>query len=230
MTFVRPAVSKLSAIVIGCLAAALLWCFADVLLFGHVLAFRDTAHYYFPQLRLIADEISTAGCRSGTRLSTPVCRCWPLETRACSTRRCGWHSSVPVSSHSFGRCTSWPTLPWRAGRRIGWGGVLAAGAASGVAALAYAFGGAVLFQYANVVYLVGAAWLPLAILAVERVRSRPTRRDVALLGVTLAMMVLGGDPQLAYHVGIVAALRICLPARASEEGSAVVRRRDAALV
>ena len=35
----------------------MLWCFADVLLFGHVLAFRETANYEFPQSSLIADEI-----------------------------------------------------------------------------------------------------------------------------------------------------------------------------
>ena len=37
--------------------------------------------------------------------------------------------------------------------------------AAGLCAVSYAFGGNVLFQYCNVVFLVGAAWLPAALLA-----------------------------------------------------------------
>ena len=40
--------------------------------------------------------------------------------------------------------------------------------AAAVAAIAYACGGNVVFQYCNVVFLVGAAWLPLAALAADR--------------------------------------------------------------
>ena len=39
---------------------------------------------------------------------------------------------------------------------------------AGISALSYAFGSSVLFQTCNVIYLVGAAWLPWALLAADR--------------------------------------------------------------
>ena len=71
--------------------------------------------------------------------------------------------------------------------------------AATIATLAYVFGGSVLFQYSNVVFLVGAAWLPEAMTQVSRLIT--TRRIVSVvgLGLVFAMFVLGGDPQMAYH-------------------------------
>ena len=43
--------------------------------------------------------------------------------------------------------------------------------AAGLCALCYSFSGAVLFQYCNVVFLVGAAWLPFALLAANHMLS-----------------------------------------------------------
>src|SRR5436190_5790247 len=71
--------------------------------------------------------------------------------------------------------------------------------AAALAAIAYACGGGVVFQYSNVVFLVGAAWLPLAALAADRMLRRGSWRAAVLLGLVLAMMILGGDPQAAYH-------------------------------
>ncbi len=77
---------------------------------------------------------------------------------------------------------------------------------AGLCGLCYAFSGAVLFQYCNIVFLVGAAWLPLALLAAVRMLSRRSWLAALALGVCLAMMVLGGDPESAYHAGLLAAL------------------------
>ena len=71
--------------------------------------------------------------------------------------------------------------------------------AAGVAALAYACGGNVVFQYCNVVFLVGAAWLPFAALAADRMLQGQSWRAAVALGVVLALMILGGEPQAAYH-------------------------------
>ncbi|MDR1959770.1 MAG: YfhO family protein [Planctomycetaceae bacterium] len=71
--------------------------------------------------------------------------------------------------------------------------------ASGLSAIAYVFGGSVLFQYSNVVFLVGAAWLPEAIRHGDRLLTARTKFPAVCLGAVLAMMVLGGDPQSAYH-------------------------------
>jgi hypothetical protein len=72
--------------------------------------------------------------------------------------------------------------------------------ASALAALSYAGGGSVVFQHANIVYLVGAAWLPVALGLIDTV-LRERRVSAAMwLAVVLALLVLGGDPQMAYHV------------------------------
>ncbi|MFO7902465.1 MAG: hypothetical protein R6U98_07385 [Pirellulaceae bacterium] len=78
--------------------------------------------------------------------------------------------------------------------------------AAGLCAVAYAFSGTVLFQYCNVVFLVGAAWLPWALLATDRMLTQRRLAWALVLGICLALMVLGGDPQMAYHTGILAAL------------------------
>jgi hypothetical protein len=93
--------------------------------------------------------------------------------------------------------------------------------AAGLCALSYAFSGNVLFTYCNVVFLVGAAWLPCAMLAADRmltqgsgvrsqgsgVRGQGSGRVgwAVVFGAVLAMMVLGGDPQMAYNAGLLAA-------------------------
>jgi len=76
-----------------------------------------------------------------------------------------------------------------------------------IAGLSYSLGGAVLFQVCNVIFYVSAAWLPWSIgfwwLLFEGGRKRMIPW-VAIPGVAvcLAMMVLGGDPQTAYHSAI----------------------------
>lgn len=88
--------------------------------------------------------------------------------------------------------------------------------AAAVAAIAYACGGGVVFQYSNVVFLVGAAWLPFAALAIDRMLRGRSWRAAILLGMTLAMMVLGGDPQMALNAVLVAGLYAIVLAFAKE--------------
>lgn len=71
-----------------------------------------------------------------------------------------------------------------------------------LAAISYAISGNVLFQYCNVVYLVGAAWLPLAILFGDRLVRDGGSISTIGLAMCLALMVLGGDAQMAYHSGL----------------------------
>lgn len=90
-----------------------------------------------------------------------------------------------------------------------------------LAGISYALGGNVFFQYCNVVYLVGAAWLPLAIRSGDKLLNSPTLRDqrtlrhMISLAICLAMMVLGGDAQMAYHTGMMLAGLAWLKRRAS---------------
>ena len=78
-------------------------------------------------------------------------------------------------------------------------------AGSTVAGFSYAFGGSVLFQVTNVIYLVSSAWLPFALASVWRLQK--TNRPIWALntGVFCSLMILGGDPQMTYHVGLIAA-------------------------
>ena len=75
-------------------------------------------------------------------------------------------------------------------------------AGSGLSALGYTFGTPILFQYCNIIYLVGAAWLPLGIHAVDRWVRLGRRWAIFELALVLGMQVLGGDPQSAFLVGI----------------------------
>lgn len=68
-----------------------------------------------------------------------------------------------------------------------------------MAGLSYALGGSVVFQYCNVVYLIGAAWLPFAIADADWAIRRRSRSHAVRLGVVLALMILGGDVLCAYH-------------------------------
>lgn len=74
--------------------------------------------------------------------------------------------------------------------------------ASALAALAYTFSGPVFFQYCNPIFLVGAALLPWGILAGERLLRAPSVRSAVGLAIVLALVVLGGEPQTAYLIGL----------------------------
>jgi hypothetical protein len=74
-----------------------------------------------------------------------------------------------------------------------------------LAALGYAFGGPVLLLYCNVIFLVGAAWMPLAFLAADGWIRRGSRRSLAGLAAVLAMQTLGGDPEASYLAVVAAA-------------------------
>jgi len=71
--------------------------------------------------------------------------------------------------------------------------------AATLAALAYAMGGNVLFQYCNCPYLVGAAWMPLAVASLPGTFQKKNGAGPWTLSVAMSLMILGGDPQAAYH-------------------------------
>ncbi len=74
--------------------------------------------------------------------------------------------------------------------------------ASLLGALAFIMGGTVFYQYANLIFLIGSAWLPWGILIGISLIKRPSRVIMIKLGVILALMILGGDPQTAYLLGV----------------------------
>lgn len=78
--------------------------------------------------------------------------------------------------------------------------------AAALAAMAYACGGNVVFQHSNVVFLVGAAWLPIAALAADWMLRLQSWRAAVLHGAVLALMILGGDPQMAVNSLLMSAM------------------------
>lgn len=86
--------------------------------------------------------------------------------------------------------------------------------AATVAGLAYGFCGSVFLQIYNPIYAAGAAWLVWAVYAGIRLLERGSLRDGLFLAAAVAMAVYCGDPQAAYHAGIVLGLVwLCTPAR-----------------
>jgi hypothetical protein len=200
------------ALVLGCLAALIFACFGGVLLRGEQFAFRDAAHFYYPLYQRVQQE-----WRAG-RL--PL---WEMEENAgmpllgnpaaavlypgkliYALFPYAWAARLYVLTHvllAFGGL--WALLRhWEVTR---------AGAAIG--SLAYAFGGPVLFQYCNVIFLVGAAWAPWGLLAADRLVRSGDRRALPELAAVLALQVLGGDPETAYLTALCAAGYACWVSR-----------------
>jgi hypothetical protein len=65
-------------------------------------------------------------------------------------------------------------------------------------AMSYAFGAPVLCQYSNTMYLVGAAWIPWGLAALDLLLRQGRRSALGTLAAVLALQVLGGDPEAAY--------------------------------
>lgn len=81
--------------------------------------------------------------------------------------------------------------------------------ASMAAAVSYAFGGAVYFQLTNPIYLIGAAWLPLALCGCYHgcvARTWKGRMEAAIgTGTVASLLIFGGDPQMAANTWLIAA-------------------------
>jgi len=219
------------------------WCFRGVLFRGELFAFRDAGHYYAPLYRFVHQQWAAGRVplwNPYENLGQPLAAdptaavFYPGKLVFALVPSWDWAWRVYVLAH-LGLAL------WGAyvlARRLG-AGVEAAGAG----ALSYAFSGSVLFQYCNVPYLVGAAWLPPALWAVDRMYGGPARQrggslsspastpvgkhaapghswwhstlgPMLGLATVLSMMTLGGDPQMAYHVVLLAVLYLVfLPAR-----------------
>ncbi len=200
---------------IGALAA---WIFAPALDGGASFAFRDAAHFYHPLFEYIRGELG--------RGELPL---WnPYENIGMPLLAENTTSVFYPGKLIFALPLDYTLLynlyivshvvlaaagSYRLARRFG-GSELAAG----LAGMSYAFGGSVLFQYCNVVFLVGAAWLPWAALCADRMLRERSYAAAVALGFVLALMIAGGDPQMAYNAGLLAALYAWLLPRDGRAG------------
>jgi len=189
------------SLVFGCFSALFLLCFGAALCGGGQFGYRDAGHYYYPLYQRVQMEWQQGRWplwepeeNSGMPLlGNPTAAVLYPGKLIYALFPYAWAARIYIVAHAalaFGAMLlamrSW---------RVSWVG-------SGLAALTYAFGAPVLFQYCNVIYLVGAAWLPLGFLAIDRGIRTGSRMAVLGLAIVLAMQTLGGDPQSAYLLGL----------------------------
>ena len=179
---------------------------ADVLVGINCLAFRDAAHFYTPLYDFVRSQWQTGrfplwdpytGIGAPLVASPTAAVFYPGQLvfwLPCSAPQAlGLYCLLHLALAAWGA----HTLARRLGCTV---------AAALVAALAYSCSGSVLFQCHNVVFLVGAAWLPWAILTSREALGHNSIPAALALAVILALMVLGGDAQMAYHAALLACL------------------------
>jgi len=190
------------------IAVVTLWLFGPWLVGGSAPGLGDTPSFYLPLFRLV-----DAQWRAGhLPLWNPYDNLgMPLAAGGTASvfypgRLLFW---LPVSAErAFAAyvVVHWLLAAWGAFRLARWWQCSRTGAA--LAAAAYALGAPVLFQYSNVVFLVAAAWLPWGVQAVDRTLREQTLNAALGLAAVLALVTLGGDPQTAYHLGLIAAAEL----------------------
>lgn len=188
-------------LVLACFAALFLACFFPVFFQGQQFGFRDAAHFYYPLYQKVQQEWNAG--------RVPL---WEIEENAGMPLL-----GNPTAAVFYPPKILYGLFPYAWGARLyivvhtalafaamvvllrSWGTTWVG---SGIGAMAYAFGAPILFQSANVIYLVGAAWLPLGVHAVDQWVRRGRRWALIELAVVLAMQLLGGEPQSGYLLGL----------------------------
>ena len=186
-----------------------LWFCGPMMCGQTVVGFRDSAYMYFPMF----EAVDAAWAAGKVPLWNPFCNFgMPLVADGTSSvfypgkvifaarfldypSRYGIYLGLHVLWSAVG--TYWLARAMRC-RRSG----------ATIAAIAFAFGAPVVFQTTNVIYLVSASWLPIAVLGVWRFLNTQQIVWSLLAAMACAMIILGGDPQMVYHTGLIAAASI----------------------
>jgi Bacterial membrane protein YfhO len=189
-----------------CTGVLTAWFFAPALSGRSDFAFRDAAHYYHPLFEYQRGEWLAGRpplWNSYENIGVPLVAqntssvFYPGKLLFALPLDYAWLYHLYIVLHVvLAAVTSFALARHLRADRLG----------AGLAAIAYAFSGSVLFQYCNVVFLVGAAWLPLAILLADRMLVGRRAASAAGFGAVVALMVLGGDPQMAYNAVLMAVL------------------------
>ena len=206
------------ALGVACALTLFLACFWPVLARGEQFGYRDAGHYYYPLYQRVQQEwakgrlpLWDARENAGMPLlGNPTAAVLYPGKLIYAALPYPWAARVYILAHVV--------LAWAGMYRLmrGWS---TSQAGSAIAALSYAFGAPVLFQYCNIIFLVGAAWVPFGIAAIDRWLRTGHRASIGVLAIVLAMQTLGGDPEAAYVTGL------CAGGYAL--GLAVARRREA---
>jgi hypothetical protein len=186
-----------AAVGLTCLAALVVACYGRVLFAGEQFGFRDSAHFYYPLYARVQHEWAAGrlplwepGEDGGTpMLGTPMAAVLYPVKLIFALVPYPWGVRLYTVAHEV--LAFWAMVALSRS----WG-VSRTGAT--LAGLSYAFGGPVLTDYFNIIYLVGAAWLPLGLRAVDGWLRLGRRSALVELSLVLAMQLLGGDPEAAY--------------------------------
>ncbi len=178
--------------------------FAGSILGIERLAFRDVSHFYTPLYDYIADRASQQWLplwnpldQTGVPLvgESTTAFFYPLRILVyMMPMSAGSAMALYVAIHLVLAAASARHCARLAG---------ASKLAANFSAAIYPLSGSVLFLYTNPPFLVGAAWLPLVLGPLLCTRMLTPSVRVLWPSLAMAMMVLGGDPQIALHAMLV---------------------------
>ncbi len=190
-------------LILVCLLGLLSACFGRALFRNEQFGYRDAAHFYYPLYQRVQTEWQAGRLplwdpeeNAGMPLlGNPTAAVLYPGKLIYAVFPYALAAKLYIVAHTLLAFAGTFLLlrSWRTSRE---------GAALG--GLSFAFGAPVLFQYCNIIYLVGAAWLPLGFLAVDRWLRLRSRFALLGLAIVLAMETLGGDPEMAYLTGLAA--------------------------
>lgn len=191
------------------LAVTLAGTFYDCIAYNIVFAYRDAAHFYPPVYDLVWQEWAAGR----VPLWNPYLNCGqPLlgmgtagvfyPPQIIATAICGSAMAVNVYGIFHLALAAWGS--YLLARKRGCSRMAATGAGLG-----YGFSGSLFFQVYNPIFAAGGAWLVWSVLSGHEVLRG--RRKIWLVGlsISLAAAVYAGDPQSAYHAGVVLGV-LCL--------------------
>ena len=185
---------------LGCFLALLLVCYRPVLFEDAQFASANASYFYPLDLRVQQEwdagrwPLWDPGHNGGEPLlGNPMCAVLYPGKVLYRLLPYAWAARVYVIAHTILAFLGLLVL----GRSLGvsWAGSCLGG-------LSYAFGAPVLFLYSNPIRLVGAAWVPWGLCAIDRLLRQGQRRAGAELAAVLALQVLGGDPEDAYLTAV----------------------------
>lgn len=190
---------------LACVSTPFLACFSSVLFSGEQFAYRDAGHFYYPLYKIVQNEWSAG--------RIPL---WEVEENAGMPLL-----GNPTAAVLYPGKLIYALFPYAWGARLyviahvllALAGTYAllrswdrSRSAAAIGALSYAFAAPILFQYCNIIFLVGAAWTPIAFRGADRWIRRGLISGIFELAIALAMQTLGGDPESTYLIGVFAAI------------------------
>ncbi len=182
------------------------WVFGEALFLDRNFVYGDTANFFYPIFRFVQHEWSAGR----VPLWNPYDECgFPMVANPTWSifypGKLIFFLPIPFDwSYKFFTVGHVLLAGFFAYRLSRYAGASLMGAT--ICALSYAFCGDVLRQHMNLPFLISAAWLPAAIGATDRMLRKRSFRWAVVLGAVMAMMVLGGDAQMAYNVMLLAGL------------------------